>query len=109
MCYGTLAVNNSGTLAARMENSVIITKGTRIPCSVTEIFYTASDGQTTAGLTITESTANETDPAFVKILWQGDLELPGGRPMNQPISVTYSYDENQIMHCSFRCDKRQKN
>jgi len=101
MCYGTLAMNNSGTLAARMENSVIITKGTRIPCSVTEIFYTQADGQTVVGLEITESTANETDPAFVKILWRGTLELPGGRPMNQPISVTYSYDENQIMHCSF--------
>jgi len=29
------------------------------------------------------------------------LELPGGRPANQKIEVTFSYDENQIMKCSF--------
>ena len=30
-----------------------------------------------------------------------DLELPAGRPAGQEIQVTYSYDVNQTMKCSF--------
>jgi hypothetical protein len=29
------------------------------------------------------------------------LELPPDRPAECPIKVTYSYDENQRMHCKF--------
>jgi molecular chaperone DnaK len=41
----------------------------------------------------------DTDPNYVDIIDEVILELPKGRPEGQPIDVTYSYDENQIMHC----------
>ena len=34
-------------------------------------------------------------------MWDGELELPSGRPAGQKIDVTYSYDENSVMHASF--------
>ena len=27
--------------------------------------------------------------------------MPSGRPTNQEIKITYSFDENQQMHCKF--------
>ena len=41
------------------------------------------------------------EPDFVKVIWEGNLELPPDRPAGQQIDVTYEYDDNQIMKCSF--------
>ena len=60
-----------------------------------------AEGQEMVICRVTESTAPETDPRFVKIIWEGPLPLPPGRPAEQEIRVTFSYDENQIMKCSF--------
>ncbi|TXS90795.1 Hsp70 family protein [Parahaliea maris] len=101
-CFGTIAVTyDQHRDQPTLSNSVIIMKGEKIPCSVTESFYTMSDGQTSVACRLTESTAPETDPRFVKIIWEGALELPPGRPEGQEIKVTYAYDENQIMKCAF--------
>jgi len=101
-CFGTYSV---GFNAARNErsiiNTIIIPKGSVIPCSVTETFFTMTAGQTAVNCEVTESTAPETDPRFVKLIWHGSLELPAGRPANQELRVTFSYDENQVMKCSF--------
>jgi molecular chaperone DnaK (HSP70) len=75
--------------------------GESIPCSVTKSFYTTHEGQSAVGCEVTESTSPETDIRFVKVIWQGRLELPPGRPAQQEIKVTFSYDENQVMKCSF--------
>jgi len=82
-------------------NNVLIPKGSKIPCSVTESFYTIRDNQQSVDCQVTESSAPETDPRFVKIIWNGKLPLPGGRPANQEIKVTFSYDSNQVMKCAF--------
>lgn len=37
----------------------------------------------------------------MKIIWEGDLRLPPGRPAGQEVQITFGYDENQIMQCSF--------
>ena len=43
------------------------------------------------------------DPNFVKIIWEGRLgNLPPDRPSGQVIEVTFDYDLNQVMHCSFK-------
>jgi molecular chaperone DnaK len=68
---------------------------------VTEPFYTIVDDQPRIDCTVTESKNEEIDPRFVKIIWEGELELPPDRPAGQEIQVTYSFDDNQIMHCSF--------
>jgi molecular chaperone DnaK len=35
----------------------------------------------------------------VTVIDEFTMQLPGGRPAGQPINITYSYDDNQIMHC----------
>lgn len=101
-CFGTLSQSqNEERSTDEMTNSILIYKGDKIPTSVTKSFYTVGDGQTSVHCQLTESTAPESDPRFVKIVWQGELELPPGRPAGQEIQVTYAYDENQIMSCSF--------
>ena len=102
-CFGTISVSHDEARdEMRLANSILIRKGEKIPCSVEESFYTVYAGQDSVNCRVTESTAAETDPRFVKIIWEGDLELPSGRPANQEIKVTFAYDENQIMKCSFK-------
>jgi molecular chaperone DnaK len=101
-CFGTLIAEVDRTRNERsLVNSILIKKGERIPCSVTESFYTVFEGQTGVECQVTECTAPERDPRFVKVIWRGKLSLPPGRPSDQEIKVTFSYDENQIMKCSF--------
>jgi molecular chaperone DnaK len=101
-CFGTISLGEDATRnEMKPVNSVIIRKGARIPCNVARSFYTVHDGQRAVACKVTESIAAETDPRFVKIIWQGELELPEGRPANQEIRITFAYDENQIMKCSF--------
>jgi molecular chaperone DnaK len=59
------------------------------------------DGQDGVNCRVTQSKAAETDPRFVREVWSGDLHLPPGRPANQEIQVTFSYNENGIMQCAF--------
>ncbi len=102
MCFGTLAMSyHEGREEDVFQNSILIHKGEKIPCSVTESFYTLHDGQVSVNCTITESVAPEKDITFVKKIWEGDLELPAGRAKGQEIAVTFSFDDNQVMACSF--------
>jgi tellurite resistance protein len=99
--FGTFIIgDNLGE--TQLMNSAIIEKGTKIPCSITQSFYTVSEGQTAINCTVTESDNKETDPRWVKVIWEGDLELPPNRPAQQEVQITYSYDENQVMHCLFK-------
>lgn len=101
-CYGTISLAESdATGMQRLENTVLISKNEKIPCSVSQTFYTASDGQTAVLCRLTETTSAETDPQFAKVVWSGDLELPPGRPAGQPIVITYSFTPNQTMKCNF--------
>jgi len=100
-CFGTIVLsqNQKGELEDRV--SILINKNDKIPCSVTKSYYTTHDNQESVSFTITESVAAETDPRFVKILWEDNLSLPPGRPEGQEIKVTYSYDDNQTINASF--------
>lgn len=101
-CFGTLAmIHNEARNEQKLANSILIYKGDKIPASVTESFFTMHDDQDAVDCRVTESVAPETDPAFVKIIWDGNLDLPSGRPAGQEIKITYTYDSNQIMRCSF--------
>lgn len=96
--FGTVIFNSQ---AGKEENMTIIKKNEKIPCAVTEPVYTLSDNQTKVDLKITQSAVEETDPRFVRIIWQGALDLPEGRPRGQEIKITYAYQENGLMHASF--------
>ena len=101
-CFGTIALEHDVAFEQKkLSNTILIKKGEKVPCSVTESFYTSVNGQKSVNCQITESSTAETDPRFVKVIWEGDLELPEGRPKGQEIKVTFSYDENQIMKSSF--------
>ncbi len=106
--FGTKAIADSSWEAGSFSepkpiNSIIIKKGTPIPCSMTEKYMTVVPNQTQIDCTITECDHEEEnfDPKFVRIIADGNLELPPGRPPGQEILVTYKYDINQIMHCYF--------
>ena len=101
--FGTLVLGDSeSTGAGDLVNTILIHKGESIPCSVTEIQYTVADGQERINCSITESKSPETNPSFVKMIHEASLKVPPGRPAGQEIEVTFSYDENQMMHASFK-------
>lgn len=101
-CFGTMTLTADPVKGGHvLQNTVLIRKGAKIPCSVTQSFYTVSANQTEVDCEVTESTSAETDPRFVKVVWKGSLELPEDRDAGQEIKVTYAYDSNQIMQCSF--------
>ena len=99
--FGTLSMSEDGSGRFENTNSIIIAKDERVPCSVTEPFYTLSDNQTHVKCTITQSAVEETDPTFVTKLYEGDLEIQGGRPAGQEIKVTFSYTEDGKIRASF--------
>lgn len=101
-CFGTISIGSTTNGGPDgLVNNILISKGEKIPCSVTRSFYTTQHNQTQVRCRLTESTAAESDPRFVKIIWEGFLDLPPNRPAEQEIKVTYSYDENQTMRCTF--------
>tara|TARA_Y100000590_G_scaffold99911_2_gene113557 strand:- start:818 stop:2317 length:1500 start_codon:yes stop_codon:yes gene_type:complete len=98
--FGTIVAES---LSGRREEvvSIIIPKDEKIPCSITESYYTLHDNQVKVKCTVTQSGTEEPDPQFVDIIWQGDLEIEGGRPAGQEIKVTFSYTEDGKMRASF--------
>ena len=100
--FGFLALRyEKHTEEHEVSNYVIIEKGEKIPISKTENFYTIYDGQEGVECEVTEANSAETDRNFVNVIWEGNLELPGGRDEGQKIEITYSYDENKTMKCIF--------
>jgi len=97
-CFGTKAVRGSNH---EEYIAVLIKKNEKIPCSVTETFFTMADNQTEVDCTITQSDAPTDDPKWVNVIWDGALALPNGRRAGQKVDITYSYDENGTMHASF--------
>ena len=100
--FGTTILDvNQDTNEPSLINSILIKKGNKIPCSKSNVYHTVSDNQLSINCEVTQSSSEEKDPKFVNIIWKGQLELPEGRPAGQEVRVTFSYDENQIMKCSF--------
>ena len=102
-CFGTLMrTSDPARNTMILANDVIIEKNAKIPCSVTKTYYTIREDQDAVDCTVTQSVDSERDPRFVKKIWEGELPLPKGRPADQPINVTYGFDANNVMSCTFR-------
>lgn len=101
--YGTISLGyNESKQTHEPKNSIVIEKNAKIPCSVTKTFYTVGEGQTTVNCRVTEGNSPESDPRFVKVIWEGELgPLPSGREAQKPVEVTFAYTMNQTMRCSF--------
>ena len=97
--YGTIAIGEDG----KPYNSIIIYKNEPIPCSKTKLYHTVSRGQVGVDCSITQCTFEDEEPEF---LWRLSEEamtgLPSNRPAGQEFSVTFSYNEEGMMHCQFR-------
>ena len=100
--FGTISIGESEARGAEVMNTILIHKGEKLPCSFTKSFFTMHDGQDAINCTITESKSPETNPKFVKVIHEEDLTLPPGRPAGQEVEVTFAYDENQMMLCTFK-------
>jgi len=101
-CFGTIVSRFDQGRSKDIEaNAVMINKNEKIPCTVTKSFYTVFDGQESVRCVVTQSVAPESDPRFVKTIWEGNLSLPPGRPSNQEIQVTFGFDANNVMTCKF--------
>jgi len=98
-CFGVIAVR--GPNHDEEFVVVLIEKNEKLPCSVTKSLYTVADNQTGLNCRITQANDPTDDPKWVQQVWDGELELPSGRPAGQQIDITYSYDENSVMHASF--------
>jgi len=99
--YGTIcAPIDESTGRHVMRNTIILKKNTPLPCEATQMFYTMSENQTELQIIITQG--EDEDPDYVNKIATEVFELPPNRPANRPISVQYSYDLNQRMHCRFQ-------
>ena len=67
---GVVAVNESN----RDANSIVLKKGTPIPCSVSDTFGTVVDNQTEIHVQVTEG--EDTDLAYVRIVGEGAMKIP---------------------------------
>ena len=99
--YGTIVISYDESLEKYVDrNTIIIKKNTPLPCSQTDTFYTTHEGQKEIDLSVTQG--EDEDPDFVDMIHKDTMDLPPNRPEQQPIEFTYKYDENQIMHCTFK-------
>jgi molecular chaperone DnaK len=98
--YGTVcAPLDSETGRRVIENRIILSKNTPLPCEASQTFYTLADGQSEIEVTVTQG--EDTDVEYVKKIATRKFELPPDRAAGCPIKVTYGYDVNQRMHCKF--------
>lgn len=96
--FGTIVLNSEG----ESINATIIPKDHKIPCTVSDTFYTVVDDQCVVNCTVTQSAIKETDPEFVNVIFKGELEMDGeGRPAGQELIFTYSYTEDGKMRAMF--------
>ena len=83
-------------------NDTLIAKGEKLPFKVTKTYVTFSNNQTNVKCDVTQSAIPERNSLYVSKIWEGNLPLPPGRPAGQKIEVTYEYDINGMMQCSFK-------
>ncbi len=107
-----VANKHFGTIALKWDededdpseiNSILIRKGSPIPCAMTESYATIAYDQQIIKCTVTECDYEEENinPAFIRVIGESNLKLPPGRDPGQKVLITYKYDINQIMHCHF--------
>ncbi len=94
--YGTITVDGE---TMKRTNVIIIEKNTPLPTTAEDTFYTIADGQRTIKCNVTQG--EEKDPEYMKPIYEKDLELPPNRPAGQPVKITYTCDESQVLHCRF--------
>ena len=83
------------------KNEIIIPQNTEIPVSKTIKIYpfkNAAQNKVFLKIGITQSASNVTNPDFVNIIWYGRIHLDSKHPLDQPLDLTYSLDNNNMIH-----------
>ena len=94
---GVVALNREG----RQTNHVLIRRNTHLPCQQDREFYVPYENQTGAQIRIVEG--DDENPANCHEIGILALTgLPQGRPANQPVSVTYRYNEDGVLEVEAR-------
>jgi len=103
-CFGVIIID---VLTGEYINSVLIYKGDKLPSKIKKTYSVVRDQQDHVDIKITESIVPEENPEFVRIVWEGRLELSNPKEVSSgdPVDVTYSYDDNQVMQCEFKENK----
>tara|TARA_Y100001934_G_C11973573_1_gene595216 strand:- start:51 stop:719 length:669 start_codon:yes stop_codon:yes gene_type:complete len=84
------------------QNRIFLKKNTKLPSSKTDKFVTMYEGQTELDIKLTACKNEETDPNFVKVLKEKTISgLPGGRPANMPVEITFTATENGVLTATF--------
>lgn len=95
--FGVSALNSDDELIL----CNIIKKGTKTPCSISDTYYTAYDGQDCISPTIYENESKEDthrlNAADVREIERFTLQLPYGVRAGSPIKVTISIDRGGIL------------
>lgn len=97
--YFGIALHEPNSTTARF-NKVLIEKGLKTPHAVVKEFI-VSPGENITGihLTITQSSRSERDLSVVTVVHDGKVRIrPDATPADK-IRVTFSYDQNGVMHC----------
>lgn len=81
-------------------NSIIIPKGSSIPCEMTETYYTSVPNQAEYECEVTEG--EDIDLRFVRMVGVGTMRLPGTYPQMTPMNVTLSYTADGIVNVFVR-------
>ena len=91
-----LETTNDGSYILKVRN--LIKRGEILPAKHTESFSATNPDQSL--FRVTESRTLEDDPEWVHVKHEGYLDHPGQK-VGDEITVTFAYDINQIMECSF--------
>ena len=84
---GVIAADDSGS----EFNSIILKKGTAIPCEVSELYQTSVDRQTAVNVQVTEG--EDSDPQYVVVRDAREMKVPP-HEKGAPLRVTFRYNEN---------------
>ena len=105
--YGTLAlVDDPDTGDVVFQNCIVIDKDTPIPCECSQTYVTSEDNEEVIEVEITQG--EDTHPRYVDVIGRITLNVPPGRPAGCPVTVTYSYDENQRVRVHVRDHETEK-
>lgn len=94
--FGTLSLSHNEARGEVMtQNTIIIKRGTKVPCEETEEFSTVVDGQKQLRIEVTESDEEIHDPEHVHQIGEWLLDLPPNCPRDSPVNITFGYSEDQ--------------
>jgi molecular chaperone DnaK len=88
---GVSSLNDSRIL----ENSIIIPKNSKIPCSFSQQYGTVYENQTSVEIEVLQG--EDKDPEYCVELGKARLENLPPSPAGSPLEITFQYDENGIL------------